>query len=89
MLLLSSLLIGCAVALSGIIGFIGLVVPHLIRMSFGANHKWLLPACALAGAALLLTADTIARTIATPAEIPVGLIGAPYFLYLILKQSQG
>lgn len=93
LLLLSSILIGCAVALSGIIGFIGLVVPHLIRISFGANHKWLLPACALAGAALLLTADTIARTIATPAEIPVGLItgliGAPYFLYLILKQSQG
>lgn len=93
LLLLSSLLIGCTVALSGIIGFIGLVVPHLIRISFGANHKWLLPACALAGAALLLTADTIARTIATPAEIPVGLItgliGAPYFLYLILKQSQG
>lgn len=84
LLVLSSLLIGCAVALSGIIGFIGLVVPHLIRMTFGANHKWLLPASALAGAALLLIADTIARTLATPAEIPVGLItgliGAPYFL---------
>ncbi|WP_445497640.1 FecCD family ABC transporter permease [Photorhabdus sp. SF281] len=90
LLLLSALLIGSAVALSGVIGFIGLVVPHLIRMRFGGDHSWLLPGAALGGASLLLTADTLARTLVSPAEMPVGLItgliGGPYFLWLILKQ---
>lgn len=89
LLLLSSLLVGAAVSVSGIIGFIGLVVPHLIRMSIGADHRWLLPCSTLAGACLLLVADTLARTLVQPAEMPVGLltslIGGPYFLWLILR----
>ncbi|MBC8943887.1 MULTISPECIES: FecCD family ABC transporter permease [Xenorhabdus] len=93
LLLLSALLIGCAVALSGVISFIGLVIPHLARLRFGGDHSWLLPISALGGACLLLTADTLARTLVAPAEMPVGLItgliGAPYFLGLILKPSKG
>ncbi|CDG87628.1 FecCD family ABC transporter permease [Xenorhabdus bovienii] len=93
LLLLSTLLIGCAVALSGVIGFIGLVIPHLVRLRFGGDHTWLLPISVLGGACLLLSADTLARTLVSPAEIPVGLItgliGAPYFLWLILKPSGG
>lgn len=89
LLLLSSLLVGAAVSVSGVIGFIGLVVPHLIRMSIGADHRWLLPCSTLAGACLLLVADTLARTLVQPAEMPVGLltslIGGPYFLWLILR----
>ncbi|MBD2779726.1 FecCD family ABC transporter permease [Xenorhabdus szentirmaii] len=91
LLLLSALLIGCAVALTGVIGFVGLVIPHLIRLRFGGDHTWLLPLSAVGGSCLLLTADTLARTLVAPAEMPVGLItgliGAPYFLWLILKPS--
>lgn len=90
LLFLSALLIGCAVAMSGVIGFIGLVIPHLVRMTLGADHRWLIVGSALAGAILLLMADTLARTLVSPAEIPVGLltglIGAPYFLWLILRK---
>lgn len=93
LLFLSALLIGCAVAMSGVIGFIGLVVPHLIRMTLGPDHRWLIPGSAIVGACLLLAADTLARTLAVPAEIPVGLltglIGGPYFLWLILRQPAG
>ncbi|WP_438436762.1 FecCD family ABC transporter permease [Kluyvera sichuanensis] len=89
LLLLSSLLVGAAVSVSGVIGFIGLVIPHLIRMTIGADHRWLLPCSTLAGACLLLVADTLARTLVQPAEMPVGLltslIGGPYFLLLILR----
>lgn len=89
LLLLSSLLVGAAVSVSGVIGFIGLVVPHLIRMTIGADHRWLIPCSTLAGACLLLVADTLARTLVQPAEMPVGLltslIGGPYFLWLILR----
>lgn len=89
LLLLSSLLVGAAVSVSGVIGFIGLVIPHLIRMTIGADHRWLLPCSTLAGACLLLVADTLARTLVQPAEMPVGLltslIGGPYFLWLILR----
>ena len=69
------------------IGFVGLVVPHLIRITFGADHKLLLPASFLLGAILLNVADLLARTIAIPAELPIGvitaLLGAPFFIYLI------
>ena len=89
LLLLSSVLVGAAVSVSGVIGFVGLVVPHLIRMTIGANHRWLIPCSALCGASLLLLADTLARTLVQPAEMPVGLltslIGGPYFLWLILR----
>ncbi|HCR3335043.1 TPA: iron ABC transporter permease [Morganella morganii] len=88
-LLVSALLTGIAVALSGIIGFIGLVIPHLMRMIFGWHHRLLLVTSALAGALLLLLSDTLARTLVVPAEIPVGLLtgllGAPYFLWLIFS----
>lgn len=93
LLLLSALLVGVAVSVSGIIGFIGLVIPHFIRMRIGASHRWLLPGAALGGALFLLLADTLARTIAIPAEIPVGLltgvIGGPYFFWLILSKRRG
>lgn len=92
LLLLSAVLVGAAVAVSGVIGFIGLVVPHLFRLRLGADHRWLLPSAALGGAALLLLADTLARTLAAPAEMPVGmltsLLGGPYFLWLILRYRE-
>ncbi|MEY0907164.1 FecCD family ABC transporter permease [Providencia rettgeri] len=93
LLFLSAMLVGCAVAMSGVIGFVGLVVPHLIRMTLGPDHRWLIPGSAIVGAGLLLIADTVARTAVAPAEIPVGLltglIGGPYFLWLILRQPSG
>lgn len=89
----TALSVGVAVAVSGLIGFVGLVVPHLIRLSIGPDHRLLLPASALLGAALLLIADSLARTIVTPAEMPVGiltsLIGGPFFLWLLVKQYSG
>src|SRR5476649_43386 len=89
LLLLSALLVGVAVAVTGVIGFIGLVIPHLLRMRVGADHRWLLPGSALGGAGLLLLADTLSRTLVAPAEMPVGLLtsllGGPYFLWLILR----
>ena len=88
-LALGSLLTACAVSLSGIVGFVGLVVPHAVRLALGPDHRLLLPASALAGAAFLVMADTIARTIMAPTEIPVGiftaLVGAPFFIYLLRR----
>lgn len=88
----AALATGAGVAVAGPIGFIGLVVPHLVRLTAGPDHRILLPASALGGATLLLLADLLARTIAAPAEIPVGLItafaGGPFFLYLILRTRQ-
>ena len=81
---------GTAVATSGVIGFIGIVVPHLLRLVIGADHRFLLPASALFGAVLLLVADMVARTIAAPAELPIGIltaaIGAPFFLWMLLRR---
>ncbi|MDH2924168.1 iron complex transport system permease protein [Nicoletella semolina] len=92
LILLGALLVGVAVAVSGAIGFIGLVVPHLVRFQLGADHRWVLPASALCGAILLLIADTIARTLIAPAELPVGMltsfIGAPYFLWLVIRYRE-
>ncbi len=83
--------VGCAVALAGTIAFVGLVVPHMARFLVGPNHRYLLPFSAALGACLLLIADTIARTIMAPAELPVGLliafIGAPLFISLIRQQQ--
>lgn len=93
LLVLSALLVGAAVSVSGIIGFVGLVVPHMMRFCLGSDHRWMLPGSALAGAILLLLADTLARTIVAPAEMPVGLLtsllGGPWFLWLILRQQRG
>jgi iron complex transport system permease protein len=82
-------LTAAAVAVAGAISFVGLVVPHLIRMIAGPGHRVLIPASALGGATLLVSADLLARTAAAPAEIPLGsitaLLGGPFFLYLILR----
>lgn len=85
--------VGLAVAMSGTIGFVGLVVPHIMRLIIGPDHRYLLLASALGGALLLLVADTLARTVLAPSELPVGVItaimGAPFFLALLrLKRNQ-
>src|SRR5690606_41836458 len=85
----TALLTGCLVAVSGSIGFIGLVVPHAVRLLVGARHRVLLPLSALTGAVMLIWADTLARTLFDPRELPVGvvtaLIGAPLFGLLLLR----
>ncbi|MCG8545176.1 MAG: iron ABC transporter permease [Alphaproteobacteria bacterium] len=92
-ILCTALAVGAAISVSGIIGFVGLVVPHLIRLSVGPDHRLLIPAAGLLGAALLLIADTFARTLVAPAEMPVGiltsLIGGPFFLWLLVRQYSG
>ena len=92
-ILLSALAVGIGVALTGVIAFLGLVVPHLIRMTLGSNHKIVLPGSALLGGLLLLVADTLARTVFAPAELPVGiltaLVGGPFFVFLILREQKG
>jgi iron complex transport system permease protein len=85
---LTALLTGAIVSVSGMIGFVGMVVPHAVRLLIGSDHRLLLPASALVGGMFLAVADTIARTIMAPAEIPVGIVtalaGGPFFLYLLL-----
>jgi iron complex transport system permease protein len=86
--LLTAIAVGASVALAGIIGFVGLLVPHMVRMAVGPGHRALLPLSALAGAALLSAADLIARLVALPAEVPVGVVmalaGAPAFIWMLL-----
>ncbi len=85
--------VGSAVAVAGIIGFVGIVVPHVVRILAGPDHRIVLPGSALLGAALVLTADIAARMIVRPAELPIGIvmaaIGAPVFLHLVLKRGIG
>ena len=82
-----------AVSLTGVIGFVGLIVPHVLRLAMGADHRGLVPATALGGALLLLIADTLARAVAAPVEIPVGIltavVGAPIFLWLLQHREGG
>ncbi|GAB5407656.1 MAG: iron ABC transporter permease [Balneolaceae bacterium] len=89
-ILLAALGIGSAVAVSGIIGFVGLVVPHLLRLIIGPDHRFLMPGSILLGALLLLSSDLFARMIAIPAELPIGIvtstIGAPFFLWLLVRK---
>lgn len=89
LVLCTALGVGAAVAAAGMIGFIGLVVPHLVRQLSGPDHRVLLPASLLAGATLLLFADLIARLALAPAELPIGIVtaflGAPFFLYLLVR----
>ncbi len=91
-LVTASLLVSAAVSTSGIIGFIGLVVPHIVRLLSGPDHRFLLPTSALCGAILLIGADTLARTVIAPIELPVGIItallGAPFFLYLLRMRKK-
>jgi len=86
---LAALSVGAAVALTGVIGFVGLVVPHIVRLSVGPDHRVLLPASMLLGASLLLVADLLARTLVVPAELPIGIltscVGGPFFLWLIMR----
>ena len=85
----SAITVGISVSLSGMIGFVGLVVPHLVRLIGGVNHNYLLPGSALLGPSLMMSADLISRILIQPAELPVGLItsaiGAPFFLWLIFR----
>jgi len=85
----ASLLVGASVASSGSVGYVGLVVPHLVRLSFGSDNRLVIPAAALTGAFFVIAADTVARTIIAPRELPVGaitaLIGAPLFIYLLKR----
>ncbi len=89
--LLTSLLVAACVAASGVIGFIGLVVPHALRLLWGSDHRLLLPASALAGAAFLVAADTAARTVVAPVELPVGVVtailGVPVFVLLLTRRT--
>lgn len=92
LLVITALLVGLSVSLAGIIGFIGLVVPHLVRLLLGPDYRSLLPASLLLGAWLLTSADLLARLIIIPAELPIGLltagIGGPFFLWLLWRQRQ-
>ncbi|KRC78529.1 iron ABC transporter [Achromobacter sp. Root83] len=89
LVLACALIVGPLVAATGGIGFVGLVVPHLVRMTLGANHRWLLPACVLGGALALTLADWLARVAVVPAELPIGLVtslvGGPFFLWLLAR----
>jgi iron complex transport system permease protein len=91
-IVVGSLLTAVAVALGGLISFVGLIVPHMMRMILGPDHVRLLPATALAGGIFLLVADTVARTVIAPSELPVGVltafIGGPFFLYLLRKAKR-
>jgi len=89
---LGALLTGAAVALSGLVGFVGLIVPHVVRLILGPDHRLLLPAAFLSGAIFLVLADLIARLILAPSELPLGvvtaLIGAPFFIYLLRRTKR-
>ena len=91
-LLCSTAMVGATVAFSGIIGFVGLVIPHILRLIIGPNHRALMPLSALAGALLICLADLVSRTLINPIEIPIGIItsiiGAPILLLIILKQKR-
>ena len=86
--LLTALLTGAVVSVSGMIGFVGMVIPHMVRMAFGSDHRLLMPASVLVGGMFLVLSDTVARTAFAPTEIPVGVVtalaGGPFFLYLLL-----
>ena len=88
MIISSAVVVGVSVSLSGMIGFVGLVVPHLMRLLGGVNHSYLLPSSIIFGSSIMIFADLLSRILIQPAELPVGLltsaIGAPFFLWLIL-----
>jgi len=91
-ILVTAIGVGVCVAFSGMIGFIGLVVPHLMRLCIGPDHRWLVPGSAIGGAILLVSADTVARTAVAPAEMPIGILtaalGGPFFLAMLLSQRR-
>lgn len=89
---LASLLTATAVTLAGSIGFVGLVIPHMLRLAGSNDHRWLLPQCVLLGGSFLVLADVLSRTVVAPQQLPVGvvtaLIGVPLFLYLLLRSEK-
>lgn len=89
----SALLTGAVVSVSGMIGFVGMVIPHAVRMVAGADHRLLLPASALVGGMFLTVTDAVARSLLAPAEIPVGVVtalaGGPFFIYLLIRRKNG
>ena len=91
-IIISSIMVGISVSFCGMIGFIGLVTPHLVRLFIGPNHRYLIPGSAILGAILLSSSDLISKTIISPAQLPVGIItsaiGAPFFAWLILSQKR-
>ena len=93
MVFLCATAVGVGVALTGVVAFLGLVVPHLVRMTLGSNHRTVIPASALLGGAVLLIADVFSRTMLAPVELPVGiltaLVGGPFFIYLIIIENKG
>jgi len=95
LLLAASLVTAIAVSVAGTIGFVGLIIPHVLRILVGPDHRVLLPASIIGGALFMVATDTLARTIISPAELPVGIItsimGAPFFIYLLMsrKKSMG
>jgi len=90
--LLVALAVGASVALAGVLDFVGLIVPHVLRLAIGPDHRVLLPGSALFGASLLMAADVLARTLVTPAELPLGIVtaslGTPFFLALLLRERR-
>lgn len=93
LVVLVALMVSAAVAMTGVISFVGLVVPHVLRLAWGPDHRLLLPASALGGGVLLVVADTLARTVVVPAELPIGvltaLVGGPFFLWLLMRSRMG
>lgn len=91
-IIISSLLAGAAVSVVGLLGFVGLIVPHITRIFIGSDYKYLLPACIFTGSAVVVLCDTLARVVFAPVEIPVGIImsalGAPFFLYLLRRKKE-
>ena len=92
MFVMTSILTAAITSVSGSIGFVGLIVPHAVRMITGSNHRIVLPVSALAGAVFLILTDLFARTILAPRELPLGIItgftGAPFFVWLLCRRSQ-
>lgn len=93
LLILASLITASAVSVSGVIGFVGLIIPHITRLLIGPDHRLLIPLAALVGGIFLVWCDTLARTVIAPVELPVGIItacfGAPFFIYLLIKTREG
>jgi iron complex transport system permease protein len=93
MLVIAAALAGAAVSIGGLLGFVGLIVPHIMRRLVGEESRWLLPACALGGGALVTLCDLLARTLFAPYVVPVGIVlslaGGPFFLWLLLRQRGG
>ena len=92
-LLITSLMIGLLVYVSGMIGFIGLIIPHIVRIIFGTDHKKIIPIAAISGGIFLIWADVLSRTLIDGTEIPIGIlismVGAPCFIWLMIKKTYG